>query len=103
MDAFNNDEDIRLQAWRICRAWKETLAIELDKDRVADHLRDMADHFAAPTLLADKVLADIEAEKKSKVVVLAELKKEPDGNRAQKGDANDTRDEGAVRDTVFED
>jgi hypothetical protein len=57
------DDRYQLQAWRIRRAWKQVLGIELNMDRLADHLRDIGEHFSAPTPLVDKLLAEIEAEK----------------------------------------
>src|SRR5215510_3321635 len=98
----SDDDKYQLQAWRIRRAWKQILGIELNMDRVASHLRHMEEHFSLPTPLVDKVLAEIEAEKNSTAVILAELKKEPDGNRAQKGGAHDAGNEATI-DMVFED
>ena len=93
-------QDYQLQAWRICQAWRKILGINLDMDRVAEHLRQQNKFFSAPTSLVDKALAELEADRKSKVKVLAEIK-EPGGNRAQKGDAHaqGTR----TIDSVFED
>jgi hypothetical protein len=90
----------RLQAWRICRAWKQILGIKLDVNVIAKQLRNMK-HFSEPTPSADKVLAQIEVEKKSQVVVLAEIK-EPGGNRARKGGAHDTGGESTVKISIFE-
>jgi hypothetical protein len=91
-------QDYQLQAWRIGQAWRKILAINLDMDRVAEHLRLQNKIFSAPAPLADKAL--VEAGKKSKVKVLAEIK-EPGCNRAQKGGAHahGTR----TVDSVFED
>ena len=79
------DDKYQLQAWRIRRSWKRVLGIELNMDRVANHLRNMEESFSLPTPLVNKVLAEIEAERNSTAVILAELKKEPDGNRARRG------------------
>jgi hypothetical protein len=97
------DDKYRLQAWRIRRAWKQVLGIELNMDRLIAHLRDMAGRFSAPTPLVDKVLAEIEAGENSAVVILAELKKEPDGDRARRGGAHDKADSESTIDNVFED
>lgn len=101
-EAFElDDEDYQVQAWRICQAWQKILGIKLNMDRVAEHLRIRNKVFSAPTPLADKVLAEVEARRKSKVKVLAEIK-EPGGNRAQKGGAHATHSTRTV-DSVFED
>src|SRR5262249_28230202 len=98
----STDDKYQLQAWRVRRAWKQILGIELNMDRVANHLRDMEAHFSLPTPLVDKVLAEIESEKNSTAVILAELKKEPDGNRARRGGAHDADSEATIE-SVFED
>lgn len=102
LELKDGTEKYQLQAWRICRAWKQVLGIKLDMDRVEKHLRNMDKHFSAPTPGADKALAKIEAEKKSKVVVLAELK-EPGGNRAREGGAHEIDSASTLEDSVFED
>src|SRR5262245_31988728 len=99
----SDDDKHQLQAWRIRRAWKQVLGIELNMDRVSSHLRDMEEHFSLPTPLVDKVLAEIEAEKNSTAVILAELKKEPDCNRARRGGAHDNADSKTTVKSVFED
>jgi hypothetical protein len=99
---LDNTEKYQLQAWRICRAWKQTLGVRLDVDRVAKHLCDMEKYFSVPTPLVDKILAEVEAARKSKIVVLAEIK-EPGGNRARKGDAHETDSASALEKSVFED
>jgi len=103
LDFENSDQErYRLQAWRICRAWKNILGIKLNVDNVAEPLRDVDEYFSQPTPLADKALAEIETkQRRSKIKVLAEIK-EPGGNRAQKGDAHahSTRTVGS---SVFED
>src|SRR5215813_62004 len=98
----STDDKYQLQAWRIRRAWKRALGIELNMDRVASRLRHMEEHFSLPTPLVDKVLADIEAEKNSTAVILAEQKKEPDCNRARRGGAHDSGKEATIE-SVFED
>jgi len=93
-------QDYQLQAWRICQAWRKILGVNLNMDMVAEHLRRQNKFFSAPTTLVDKALAEVEAGRKSKVKVLAEIK-EPGGNRAQKGDAH--AHSTSTIDSVFED
>ena len=81
----NDGQEDQLRAWRICQAWRKILGIKLNQDRVTEHLRSINELFSAPTPLADKALVQT-----SKVIVLAELKKEPGGNRAQKGGTHGT-------------
>ena len=95
----DDGKQYELEAWRICRAWKKILGINLNMDRVAKNLRDNNEHYSAPTPLVDKILAGIDREK---AVVLAEIK-EPGGNRARKGDAHETDSASALEKSVFED
>jgi hypothetical protein len=101
LELKDGTEEYQLQAWRICRAWKQILGIKLAMDRVAKQLRDMDKHLSAPTPLADKVLAEMEQEKKSKLVVLAELK-EPGGNWAREGGAYERDSTSTLESSVFE-
>ena len=102
LDLNDGTEKYQVQAWRICRGWKQILDIKLDMNRIAKHLHDIEKDFSVPTPLADKILAEIETEKKSKVVVLAELK-EPGGNRAREGGAHEVDSASTVENSVFED
>src|SRR5262245_31495770 len=98
----SHDDKDQLKTWPILRAWKTATGIELNMDWFESRLSHKDEHYRLPSRLVDKVLAEIEAEKNSTAVILAEQKKEPDCNRARRGSAHDSGKEATIE-SVFED